>query len=853
MRFTCIYYNEKERKNLAPFISCLQQYFPDIECRIIADTIDDAVIHISGGSSQQVSSIPLSPLPPTESPIPVRRSQTANFNSTSVDKHHSDGYGDNLTGQDDAEFDITNSSNSSDYDDSYYSNGRLGIRLSAPHNSNIEDDDDNSYITNAENRLVMKLLVPHNSNVEDDDDDSYIVDNRVYTKLSAADNSSTGASITDENSDCISNNDTTTLAVKLPTVHISSTGNDSHYVSSSSSIRVKKKKLLVHFNLDFNSSYVTANDDNYHETAGHKGHKSYSSRTLSNGHSSDSTDDDSYYNTDSNHATNSITKLLTTYRSSITPECHVDNKDKFSNLFTVTTTTTKDKTLLANTISDDNNAVVLADDSGISKDDIVIVCSFRGKKKLLNKHNVYYLDHGTSWLKDFISRYLYIKEANFFFCNPVLHRLAETIIGNKMDSNFISGYINTDINMVVSQQQKLDFCQQYGLDYNRPLIFYAPTYIADNNVNSGDYEHIKQQLMLLDNVYTIQHVQGVKDDQFCNTIPNKGDNCNIGLAIADIVISDTSSMLFEAVSLGKQVVQILLKYYSGNKLSGDYKLPLIPVINQPFIAGVTTLPWHLAKTVIDMLKDNSMFRCGFAGSNIADCSATAVYDSSSSTNQALLDTNQLSIPDKIGQVSYASRREDGKDVHRHVVEQILAFEQYKAEHELDYDFKNKQVHKGEKAPAITVAEYQSWFNYPPIIRAKLATDRFIAVFGTFDAFHVGHLRILQRARQLGTHLIVGVSSDALNIKKKARAPIINERDRAAIVAGLKCVDHVFIEHSLELKRHYLHMYQIDCLCMGDDWYQRLDHYSDICQVHYLPRTENVSTTELIAKIQTMKR
>ncbi len=67
----------------------------------------------------------------------------------------------------------------------------------------------------------------------------------------------------------------------------------------------------------------------------------------------------------------------------------------------------------------------------------------------------------------------------------------------------------------------------------------------------------------------------------------------------------------------------------------------------------------------------------------------------------------------------------------------------------------------------------------------------VITFGTFDVFHVGHLRLLQRARALGERLLVGVSSDALNIAKKGRAPVYHQDDRMAIIAGLACVDGVF--------------------------------------------------------------
>lgn len=93
----------------------------------------------------------------------------------------------------------------------------------------------------------------------------------------------------------------------------------------------------------------------------------------------------------------------------------------------------------------------------------------------------------------------------------------------------------------------------------------------------------------------------------------------------------------------------------------------------------------------------------------------------------------------------------------------------------------------------------------------------VITFGTFDVFHVGHLRLLQRARKLGERLLVGVSSDALNIAKKGRAPVYHQDDRMAIIAGLACVDGVFLEESLEQKAEYLRGYGADILVMGDDW------------------------------------
>lgn len=129
----------------------------------------------------------------------------------------------------------------------------------------------------------------------------------------------------------------------------------------------------------------------------------------------------------------------------------------------------------------------------------------------------------------------------------------------------------------------------------------------------------------------------------------------------------------------------------------------------------------------------------------------------------------------------------------------------------------------------------------------------VITFGTFDVLHVGHLRILQRSSELGDRLVVGVSSDALNVSKKGREPVFSEDERCELVANLKCVDEVFIEESLDLKRDYIEQHKADVLVMGDDWAGRFDFVSDLCRVVYLPRTPSISTTGVIEHISKLSQ
>ena len=128
----------------------------------------------------------------------------------------------------------------------------------------------------------------------------------------------------------------------------------------------------------------------------------------------------------------------------------------------------------------------------------------------------------------------------------------------------------------------------------------------------------------------------------------------------------------------------------------------------------------------------------------------------------------------------------------------------------------------------------------------------VITFGTFDIFHVGHINILERAKARGDYLIVGISSDALNMAKKGRNPVYSEADRVKIISSLRCVDEVFIEHSLELKGEYISEYNADLLVMGDDWAGRFDDFKSLCEVDYLPRTPSISTTEIIEVVRQPK-
>lgn len=119
----------------------------------------------------------------------------------------------------------------------------------------------------------------------------------------------------------------------------------------------------------------------------------------------------------------------------------------------------------------------------------------------------------------------------------------------------------------------------------------------------------------------------------------------------------------------------------------------------------------------------------------------------------------------------------------------------------------------------------------------------VITYGTFDMFHIGHLKLLQRVAKLGDKLIVAISTDKFN-EGKGKKTLIPYDQRAEIVENIKCVDLVIPEERWEQKIEDIKKHNVDIFAIGDDWEGKFDFLQDHCEVIYLSRTQNISTTKL---------
>lgn len=120
----------------------------------------------------------------------------------------------------------------------------------------------------------------------------------------------------------------------------------------------------------------------------------------------------------------------------------------------------------------------------------------------------------------------------------------------------------------------------------------------------------------------------------------------------------------------------------------------------------------------------------------------------------------------------------------------------------------------------------------------------VLTYGTFDLFHYDHLMYLKKCKELGDYLFVGVSNDDFNENKKNKRAFYPYEIRKEIVNAIKYVDFVFEQKSFEQKKDDILKYKIDILVSVGEYEGKYDYLREYCEVVYLDKGINYSSTEL---------
>ena len=120
----------------------------------------------------------------------------------------------------------------------------------------------------------------------------------------------------------------------------------------------------------------------------------------------------------------------------------------------------------------------------------------------------------------------------------------------------------------------------------------------------------------------------------------------------------------------------------------------------------------------------------------------------------------------------------------------------------------------------------------------------VITYGTFDLLHYGHINLLKRAKLLGDYLIVVLSTDEFNWNFKHKKCYFSYEKRKALVESIRFVDLVIPEENWEQKIKDIKEFKINTFVIGDDWEGKFDFLKEYCEVIYLKRTPEISTTQI---------
>lgn len=128
----------------------------------------------------------------------------------------------------------------------------------------------------------------------------------------------------------------------------------------------------------------------------------------------------------------------------------------------------------------------------------------------------------------------------------------------------------------------------------------------------------------------------------------------------------------------------------------------------------------------------------------------------------------------------------------------------------------------------------------------------VITYGTFNLLHYGHINLLRRAKELGDYLIVALSTDEFNWNEKQKKCFFTYEQRKKLLEAIRYVDLVIPEENWAQKISDVQEFRVDTFVIGNDWEGKFDFLRDYCEVVYLPRTPEISTTQIKQELREKK-
>ena len=237
-----------------------------------------------------------------------------------------------------------------------------------------------------------------------------------------------------------------------------------------------------------------------------------------------------------------------------------------------------------------------------------------------------YIEHGLSPMKSYTYKYDFFQRAALLFYPGEVFKRKMEAINPQFERGLLGGYPKVDelVNLEINRNQ---LCSKYGLNPEKPVILFAPSWGGKHNKNAGI--HNAKHLSSLENLLIVPHSADYPLAKRYGAVKPGDGNINQFLHLADVVISDISSVLAEAAILDKPVVQLILPAYPGcfpevetrksgiwvsediltrEQLTDRSARPFkIPYIDEDWIMGHTAGAHELEAAIRDALQNPQKF------------------------------------------------------------------------------------------------------------------------------------------------------------------------------------------------------------------------------------------------------